>query len=932
MHSRRRLALVIGLVTLALGAGALGPVADSFAAQPDGVSFKLEGCRNDGTIVLPNGSGQFICPDSAYTTGNLGKGWNELDLVPYRLVADAGNSAPATQTYTVAIVLDNEDAGRPGYDVLSTPVLNTTLSDAGCAAPTVGAEQILTPGLGGIDESRYRLVTITQARNKECVYDYFGRLALGSHLFPGSALHANLANETLGTAGIGSKDVSIPVKEIEPQSIAKDMTASQGSDHIWDITKSATPATVSFGDTCDPEEPTSAGVGIKITWEKKAATPSGPITVITKVYATNPAARTITVNVTDVIKSGTTTLHTVSSGPVDVNANTANFLVLTHQTEVPAGTTNLNDVATATYTDKVTGVPVPGTTTATASAAVQLTGTELNQTATINDTESISGSAFKFSADSFSPMGSGSFDLYLAGTPTTGPVSWTSVSQNGNGQVEFAKTVYVSSGTSASGTLSDTATLTGSDGFSASASASVGVSADARVSLTIDKSIPNVLQGDEEQTFSFVVKDSNDVTVATPSLTFEAGDTDKSITIDNLAPDEYTVSEDAATGWLPQDPQTVDITLPNCSGTATFTNDFGPASASAIKLTNPKGAEADWAMTLNGPGTPSGGEEVLTDSTGSAPFTTQLQEGSYTITETVKDGWDKTDESGDCSFTVDYPADSGRQYTCTFTNVQRGKIIVKKVTDPKESTQLFDFEASYDADGFQLQGGGENDSGALVPGTYSVSEKVPAGWDLDDVGCSDGSLASKIELEAGETVTCTFTNVQRGKIIVKKVTDPKDSTQLFDFEASYDADGFQLQGGGENDSGALVPGDYSVSEKVPAGWDLDDVGCSDGSLASKIELQAGETVTCTFRNVQRGKIIVKKVTDPKESTQLFDFEASYDADGFQLQGGGENDSGPLEPGDYSVSEKVPAGWDLDDVGCSDGELSRPRSSWPRARR
>ena len=54
--------------------------------------------NNNGTITLPNGSGQFVCPDAAYTTGNLGKGWNELDLVPFRLRASAGNSAPAPDT------------------------------------------------------------------------------------------------------------------------------------------------------------------------------------------------------------------------------------------------------------------------------------------------------------------------------------------------------------------------------------------------------------------------------------------------------------------------------------------------------------------------------------------------------------------------------------------------------------------------------------------------------------------------------------------------------------------------------------------------------------------------------------------------------------------------------------------------------------------
>jgi hypothetical protein len=38
-----------------------------------------------------------------------------------------------------------------------------------------------------------------------------------------------------------------------------------------------------------------------------------------------------------------------------VPANSASNLVLTHVFAAPAGTTNLNDVATANYTDTVTG-------------------------------------------------------------------------------------------------------------------------------------------------------------------------------------------------------------------------------------------------------------------------------------------------------------------------------------------------------------------------------------------------------------------------------------------------------------------------------------------------------------------------------------------------------------------------------------------------
>ena len=72
-------------------------------------------------------------------------------------------------------------------------------------------------------------------------------------------------------------------------------------------------------------------------------------------------------------------------------------------------------------------------------------------------------------------------------------------------------------------------------------------------------------------------------------------------------------------------------------------------------------------------------------------------------------------------------------------------------------------------------------------------------------------------VEAGETVTCTFTNTKRGEIVVQKQTNPDGDPQSFSFNASYDADGFALSDGQSNDSGDLDPGTYSVSENVHAG-------------------------------------------------------------------------------------------------------------------
>ena len=907
------------------------------AGDPVQINFTLEGCRNDGSIILPIG-GKYVCPDSAYTTGNLGKGWNELDLVPHRITLN--NNSGATESYSFVVAGDHKNGAGTGTgwdvigsDAMTAPTLNTALSSSGCSAVAVTwNDQVITPpggGVGGADQTIYRLVTInSQPNNATCVYDYYQRLALGAHNFSGSSLQSNLWNQHLTSTGIGQKRLSLPVGEILPQELDKDMSASQGSDHMWNITKSPSPATLSFENTCDTGQPRSAQVAITVSWERLPAVPGGPITVLTHVYATNPAARVITVNVTDVIRSGTTALDTATSGPINVPANTANYLVLTHQTTVPDGTTSLNDVATATYTDLVTGVPVPGNTTATASAVVQLTGPEKNQTATINDVESITGTGFTFSVDSFSGA-TGAFDAgYVAGTHTVGPVSWTSASQSGSGSVTFNKTVYVSWPLIIGGNLHDVANLTGSDGFSASAEADVTLSANATVVLTINKNVTNVLQGSETATFDFTVKDASDIVVAAPSITFAAGETTKSVVVSGLMPGAYTVSETAPAGWTTQPDKSVSITLPSCTGSVTFDNPVIAASAKVRKISDPAGSEAGWVFNLL-----KDGVQIATTTTtgaGFVDFGVQLGEGNYTVVEVAKPGFDQTGSTG-CSFTVDLPRDPNPPFECVFTNTQRAKIIVNKVTDPAGDPQSFGFTTTGSGyTPFSLTHGQSNDSGWLVPGNYSVAETVPSGWDLTGSVCGGAAYTpgSTITLDPGETVNCTFTNTKRGRIIIDKVTEPAGHAQLFDFTLTGGPSAlntaFQLADAtAPYNSGNIKPGSgYAASETEPFGWKLTGASCSDGSPVSNISVQPGETVTCTFTNsLVPAKVQVKKVTVPAG------FEANWtftlNKDGTPVATATTTGGGPIDfnydlySGNYTIVETTQPGWSSDgDVGCS----------------
>ncbi len=364
-----------------------------------------------------------------------------------------------------------------------------------------------------------------------------------------------------------------------------------------------------------------------------------------------------------------------------------------------------------------------------------------------------------------------------------------------------------------------------------------------------------------------------------------------------------------------------------------------PGTIIVEKQTDPDGATGTFGFTdtITTPNSFS-----LSDN-GTKTFT-DVVSGTYTITETnpapafdltaldcVEDGINNSTEDVDTGVaTVSLQA--GETVTCTFTNTQRGTIIVEKQTLPDGSTQTFEFQSSYGAN-FFLADGQTNNSGLLVPGTYSVAEvdkaNMPAGWDLTSATCDDGSDPGNIVLDPGETVTCTFTNTQRGAIIVEKQTDPDGAPGNFTFTG--DAAG-TISDGGHIVVSDLQPGTYTSTEADPTpGFDLTAITCDDGNSTGNVgtqtatfNLDPGETVTCTFTNTQRGTIIVEKQTDPDGVPGNFTF--SGDAAG-TISDGGQIVVSDLAPGTYTSTEADPTpGFDLTAITCDDGSSATP-STW-----
>ena len=97
-----------------------------------------------------------------------------------------------------------------------------------------------------------------------------------------------------------------------------------------------------------------------------------------------------------------------------------------------------------------------------------------------------------------------------------------------------------------------------------------------------------------------------------------------------------------------------------------------------------------------------------------------------------------------------------------------GTIVIRKATTPGGGTG-FNFTDDVPGSGgaFTLNDGQAHTFLNVTPGTYTIAEAVPAGYSVTDITCGDGDSAGNvatrsatIRLQAGETVDCTFHNLQ----------------------------------------------------------------------------------------------------------------------------------------------------------------------------
>jgi hypothetical protein len=113
-------------------------------------------------------------------------------------------------------------------------------------------------------------------------------------------------------------------------------------------------------------------------------------------------------------------------------------------------------------------------------------------------------------------------------------------------------------------------------------------------------------------------------------------------------------------------------------------------------------------------------------------------------------------------------------------------IVIGKETEPDGAPDEFQFTTNFNIG--PLGDGSRCAIYDLPPGTYTIQEVVPTGWDLTDITCGDAnssgdvnSATATFRVEPAETITCIFTNTLKpGELAIEKMQRLDGTDWTFD--------------------------------------------------------------------------------------------------------------------------------------------------------
>ena len=416
--------------------------------------------------------------------------------------------------------------------------------------------------------------------------------------------------------------------------------------------------------------------------------------------------------------------------------------------------------------------------------------------------------------------------------------------------------------------------------------------------------------------------------------------------LENLLPGVYEISEKSVPSPYLMDAEPQLVTLyPNRDRTVYFENHKKP-TLTVHKMDSITGSPIQGAKFQVWYGSNSTTTGELNDL--GTYFTDERGE---IVLEGLRDGWYKVTELEPAhGFTIKEPAtqeiyiEGGESKSLTFENVPLNAIVVHK-TDSVTGEALggATFQLRY-LGGASGTGGtviGQRTTGAngmalwtgLEPGAYIVEEIDPGdGYSI----LQSSETVYLVDNGEQSVITVHFENLPDGNLLIRKVCSVNPSVTLPDaeFKITY-ADGsvigdsngiYVTDENGEIRIDGLEPGKSVIvtETRAPDGYEID-------TQSQTIQIQAGRTVSLTFKNDPRGALIIQKqdrVTgQPLAGAQFRVTTASgceVGLDGvigdstltqagiFETDANGEIRISNLTPGAYVLTElRAPDGYTID---------------------
>ena len=276
---------------------------------------------------------------------------------------------------------------------------------------------------------------------------------------------------------------------------------------------------------------------------------------------------------------------------------------------------------------------------------------------------------------------------------------------------------------------------------------------------------------------------------------------------------------------------------------------------------------------------------------------TEVKPGTYMVTEQTPSGYVASPKSQQVTL------QSGDGKVLTFYNaLEKGTVkIVKTSDDGVISGIKFTISGPSGTQTVTTGSNGKINVPNLSPGTYTVTEQVPAGYTADQT-------SQRFTLMPGELYTVNFHNTpQKGGLkIVKTSSDGKVAGITFTVTGNSVSKTVTTGSDGTITIPDLAPGSYTVTETVPSGYTAD-------KASQTVTVTNGQTATVTFKNtLKTGSLKIVKTSDDGHISGIQ----------FAVKGGSINKtvtSGTdgtitvpgLTPGQYTVTEQVPAAYACD---------------------